>query len=86
MARRTPAGPPARSTYKGIRVTLTQTPGDRPAILTLAVKGETARWDEWNLLFPAIRVPHRPLSDYRDVLAVVCSAVETLLAAEVASH
>lgn len=72
----------ARSTYRGLRVTITQPPGDRPLVLTLSAKGEGSRWDEWNLLFPAIRVPTREILDYRDVLTVVIQAVEALLLAE----
>lgn len=73
---------PSKSMYRGIRVTLTQAPGDRPSILTLSVKHVGRQWDEWNLLFPAIRVPARELTGYRDVLVVMVQAVEALLAAE----
>lgn len=68
-----------RSTYKGLRVTVVQAPGDRPAILTVAVKPEAAGWDEWHLLFPALRVPHRELVSSGDVLALLAEVVEDLL-------
>lgn len=74
--------PRARSLYRGLRMTLTQAPGDSPSVLTLSVKHESGRWDEWNLLFPAIRVAHQPLEGYRDVLTVAVRAVEALLEAE----
>lgn len=68
-----------RSTYRGLRLTVTHTPEDGPSFLTLAVKSEVGGWNEWSLLFPAVRVPHRPLQDHRDVLALAAECLEGLL-------
>lgn len=78
--------PPAKSLYKGLRITLTQAPGDSPSILCVSVKHPAGRWDEWNLLFPALRVPHRELDGYGAVLALLAETVETLLEAEEGSR
>lgn len=67
------------STYKGLRLTVVQAPDERPMVLTVAVKRESAGWDEWGLLFPALRVPHRPMDSSGDVLALVAEIVEQLL-------
>lgn len=74
--------PPARSLYRGLRLTVTQPPDQGPSVLTLAVKHPAGKWDEWNLLFPALRIPHRELDGYEAVLRLVAETVATLLTAE----
>ena len=48
---------PAESRYRAVRLTVTAHPQGGPAIVTVAVKQPTGRWDDWHLLFPAIRCP-----------------------------
>lgn len=48
---------PARSAYRGFRVTLTEVPGADHCFVTLATKNAQQHWDEWTMLFPALRMP-----------------------------
>lgn len=74
----------AGSFYRGIKVTLTQAPGDRPCVVTVATKRADRPWDEWDLLFPAVRVPvpDSGIRGYTDILRLLVSAVEELIAAD----
>lgn len=69
----------AGSLYRGFRVTLTEVPGSDACIVTLATKNLQDRWDEWSLLFPALRVP---LTDelaqpaLADMLSLAIAALE----------
>lgn len=76
--------PPARSHYRGLRLSVTQAPGDRPCIVTLATKAADRPWDDWSLLFPAIRVPMPPqgINSYEGILEVVVAAVQAVLRAD----
>lgn len=74
-----PANHTALSVYNGIKVTITQAPGDRPAVVTVAVKQREDHWDDWNLLYPAIRVPLRDIKGHRDVLRTIVDVVEELI-------
>lgn len=64
--------------YRAIRVTLTNRPGGDVAFLTVAVKRPTGRWDEWDLLFPAIRTTAEGLHSYEDVLESMISALQDI--------
>lgn len=75
---------PAQSYYRGIRVSITQSDLERPCLVTVATKHLDKHWDEWDLLFPAIRVPI-PVGvpdDYTFILRLVADAVEALIAAD----
>lgn len=75
-----PEAPKAQSIYRGVRLTITQPPdGDQPCIVTLAVKQTYQPWDQWDLIFPAIRVPVGPLEGYSDVLKAVGRVLEGVL-------
>lgn len=71
----------ARSYYRGLRLNITQSPGDRPCIVTLATKPLDKAWDDWSLLFPAIRVPvpEGGISGYQDILRLCVTVIEELL-------
>jgi len=73
----------AASLYRGIRVTLVQAPLTHTALVTVSVKGAAQRWDEWSLLFPALRADiGTPQNAYevvevlREALAVVSAELE----------
>lgn len=68
----------ARSGYRAIRVTLTNRPGGDVAFLTVAVKRPTGRWDEWDLLFPAVRTDASGLHSYADVLEAMITALQDI--------
>jgi hypothetical protein len=72
---------PARSLYRGIRVSITQRDLETPCLVTLATKQLNAPWDQWDLLFPAIRVPVDPRDSdgYQGILRTVVRAVEELI-------
>lgn len=76
--------PPARSIYRGIRVGITQRDLDGPCLVTLSTKQLDQPWDEWDLLFPAIRVPipDEGVGGYQDILKVAVSAVQALIRAD----
>lgn len=83
MAPKRGSGPRAGSYYAGIRVTLTQPPDpDSPCIVTVSTKQTYQPWDQWDLLFPAIRVPVGPVNGYTDVLRTLCATIESLLEAD----
>lgn len=71
-----------RSAYSGLRLTVTQAPGDDVMWLSVTVKRPADGWDAYSLLFPAQRVPVRRLDGYRDVLSVVAEVAEHLLESE----
>lgn len=48
---------PARDVYLGARATFTMHPEHDHGYLSISVKTLDGRWDEWNLLLPALRVP-----------------------------
>lgn len=74
---------PAQSVYRGIRLTVTQPPDpDSPCIVTLAVKELYKPWDDWSLLYPAIRVPVRDIASHEDVLRAVARTIEALIDAD----
>lgn len=74
--------PKAKSLYTGLRLTVTQQDPSRPCVVTLSTKQRESLWDDWNLLFPAIRVEVQPLNGYDDVLRAVVATVEALLSAD----
>jgi len=67
------------SRYAGMRVTLTQTLGSDQCLVTVSVKGRQDGWDEWTLLFPAIRHHSGPLTSSVDAATAVGEAVEMVL-------
>ena len=74
----------ARSCYRGIRVTITQTGTDTPCLVSVSTKQLDEAWDQWDLLFPAIRVPIPPdgVNGYLGILSLVGSAFEALMEAD----
>lgn len=76
-----PAERPARSLYRGLRVSIVQRDLDTPCLVTLATKRLDAPWDQWDLLFPAIRVAVDPRDSdgYQGILRTVVRAVEELI-------
>lgn len=74
----------AVSHYRGLRLTINQTGPDKPCLVSLSVKEMDKPWDQWDLLFPAIRVPIPPggLDGYESCLTAVGSAIEALLEAD----
>lgn len=77
-----PKKPIAKSHYRGLRVTVTQNPGHGASLVSVAVKPPRGAWDEWSLLFPAIKVETMKVDDYTGVLKVVIATVEALLEAD----
>lgn len=74
----------ARSCYRGIRVTINQTGLDKPCLVSLSTKQLDRAWDEWDLLFPAIRVPipEGGIDGYTGILRLIGAAFEALLEAD----
>ena len=74
----------AGSYYRGLRLTINQAPGDKPCIVTLSTKPLDRAWDEWSLLFPAIRVPVPVggIDGYQAILRLAADTIESLLEAE----
>lgn len=70
---------PAQSLYAGLRVTVTRSPvQDGPLWVTVAIKQVTGRWDEWSLLFPAVKVrgPDASIDGWLEVLEYVIQELE----------
>lgn len=72
---------PAESRYRGLRLTVTQNPGANQVWVTLAVKQEKGRWDDWTLMFPAIPVTlgEEAPAHVADMLEVAMRVVEAAL-------
>jgi hypothetical protein len=68
-----------RSTYRGLRVTLTQPVGGDTCVVSVSVKREADGWDEWSLLFPSIRLETGPLTSSLDAAEVVGEAVSHVM-------
>lgn len=70
----------AQSIYRGIRLNITQQSLEKPCLVTLATKQLDRAWDQWDLLFPAIRVPVPPdgVNGYLGILSVVNAAIQAL--------
>lgn len=81
QARRTSAK--ARSNYRGLKVTLTQKPDGGVCLVSVSTKAAEAGWEDWNLLFPALRIQARPVSGYADVLRLLCDTLQGLLDADI---
>jgi hypothetical protein len=71
------------SRYRGLRVQITQAPGMDSCLVTVAVKGLSAHWDEWSLVFPALRVDlgtahntYEAVEILKEALAVVSRQLE----------
>lgn len=62
-----------------MRITLTQTLGSDQCLVTVSVKGRQDGWDEWSLLFPALRQDSGPLTSSLDAAVAVGEAVESVL-------
>lgn len=78
---------PARSYYRGIKLTVVQPPApDSPCVVSLSVKRADQRWDEWSLLMPSIRVPVQEINGYEDILNACVAAVQAVLRAEHAAR
>lgn len=69
----------AQSLYRGLRVTVTQLPDDGACLVSVATKAEKARWDEWNLLYPAIRIEARTFDSHEAVLEALQTVIGDLL-------
>lgn len=82
MAAARRATPKAKSYYRGLRVTLTQSPDSRVCLVGVSTKAAEAPWEDWNLLFPAIRVPAREVNGYESVLRLLVDTIEGLLLAD----
>lgn len=78
------ASQPARSHYRGIRVTINQTGPEKPCLVTVSTKQLDRSWDQWDLLFPAIRVPVAPegIDGYVGILRLIQSAFAALIEAD----
>lgn len=70
----------AVSAYRGLRITVTQHPEQDNAYVSLSVKQVSGRWDEWALLFPALRVDAPPAESVTEALLMVKQAYEVLAA------
>jgi len=79
MARAADA-PTARSLYRGLRVTVTQLPADGACLVMVATKPERGHWDEWNLIYPAIRLEPRVFDSHEAVLEALQAVIGRLLA------
>lgn len=79
MTRRAADSRTAHSLYRGLRVTLTQLPGGGATLVTVASKGERDRWDEWSLLYPAVRMGAVELDSADAALEAIGAAVTELL-------
>lgn len=69
----------AHSLYRGLRVTITQLPDGGATLVTVAAKSHSARWDEWSLLYPAIRMGELRVDSHLGALEAIQSAVQQLL-------
>lgn len=67
----------AESRYRAVRLTVTAHPHGGASVVTVAVKQPTGRWDDWSLLFPALRCP---LDSPSHALEVLEQAQEALAA------
>lgn len=68
----------AASNYRGLKVTVTQVPEREHCLVTVSTKEILKPWDDWSLLFPAIRVPSRELNGVDEVLELVQVALAHL--------
>jgi len=72
--------PIAQSRYRGLRLTVTQLPNDGALLVGVAVKAERAHWDDWNLLYPAVRLEPQALDSHMAVLECLQGVIQHLLA------
>lgn len=70
----------AHSLYRGLRVTITQLPDGGATLVTVAAKGPRQRWDEWSLLYPAVRMGALEVHSHMEALEAIQTAVGQLLA------
>lgn len=77
-------GRKARSVYRGIKVCITQTDLETPCLVSISTKHLNKPWDDWSLVFPAIRVPipESPAGSYQDILSLVAASVQALIRAD----
>jgi hypothetical protein len=64
----------ASSNYRGLKLTVTQSPEGDYALVSLSVKSTGNRWDEWTLVMPALRVPLESAGSLLEVLDVASEA------------
>lgn len=67
------------SRYNGIRISLSQPPGGGATFITIAVKHHTGGWDEWSLLYPAIRREFDAFNGASEAVEVLHEALGTIL-------
>lgn len=78
---------PAKSNYAGVRLTVTQPPDQgAPCIVTLATKQTHQPWDQWDLLFPALRMPVRDIDSYVGILEAVRGVLQALIESELSGR
>lgn len=68
--------------YLGARATFTLHPSHEHGYLTISVKTPDGRWDEWNLLMPAIRVPTGAVGTHLGAAEVLEAALSYALRGE----
>lgn len=65
----------SRSLYRGMRLTVTEGPNGDWCLITVSVKQLHGKWDEWTMLFPALRLEHEPITSPKDALYLLSEAL-----------